>query len=53
MKAKITDTIYGHRTLQAAKCDIKHLSKKTGKKWMAIWHSEHGGFYTVEKEVTK
>jgi len=49
MKSKITDTIYGHRTLQSASCEIKHLNKKTGTKWKAVWHGENGGYFTVEK----
>ena len=50
MKSQITDAIYGHRTLQSASCEIAHLLKKTVNKWTAVWHGEHGGYFTVEKE---
>lgn len=49
MKQQITDSVKGHRTLQSASQEIRHLLNKTGKKFVAVFHCDNGGYYTVEQ----
>lgn len=51
MKTQITDSIKGHRTLQSATQEIKHLLKRTGKKYVAVFHGDNGGYFTVEQSI--
>lgn len=49
MKQAICGSIKGHRTFDSAKEEVAHLTRKTGLKWLAVWHHEHGGYWTVER----